>query len=202
MGQCRSGEKEQLIQLTAKQSTAIGDSDFVFENTPVRVMCNRNCPEIQLVGLKLGPFEEGKEYEIQYWIANELERAGIARFRDEELLDTRKLDKILWKEKVQQARQVSHIEEDFYPRLRRFLSRLKKGANSSPERNAEYRKAEAVAQDIINIRLRKIVALASSPEQTNEVLNDLAKEERTLYNRLYTIISEWKTNITKETNEF
>jgi hypothetical protein len=202
MGQCRSGEKEQLIQLTAKQSTAIGDSDFVFENTPVRVMCNRNCPEIQLVGLKLGPFEEGKEYEIQYWIANELERVGIARFRDEELLDTRKLDKILWKEKVQQARQVSHIEEDFYPRLRRFLSRLKKGANSSPERNAEYRKAEAVAQDIINIRLRKIVALASSPEQTNEILNDLAKEERTLYNRLYTIISEWKTNITKETNEF
>jgi DNA replication initiation complex subunit (GINS family) len=77
---------------------------------------------------------------------------------------------------------------------------LKKGANSSPERNAEYRKAEAVTQDIINIRLRKIVALASSPEQTNEVLNDLAKEERTLYNRLYTIIDEWKTNITKETN--
>ena len=187
--------------MTTKPSTAIRDTDFVFENTPVRVMCNRNCPEIQLVGLKLGPFEEGKEYEIQYWIANELERAGIARFRDEELLDTRKLDKILWKEKVQQARQVSHVEEDFYPRLRRFLSRLKKGANSSPEKNAEYRKAEAVTQDIINIRLRKIVALASSPEQTNVALNDLAKEERTLYNRLYTIIDEWKTNITKETNE-
>ncbi len=187
--------------MTAKQSTAIGDSDFVFENTPVRVMCNRNCPEIRLVGLKLGPFEEGKEYEVQYWIANELERAGIARFRDEELLDTRKLDKILWKEKVQQARQVSHVEEDFYPRLRRFLSRLKKGANSSPERNAEYRKAEAVAQDIINIRLRKIVALASSPEQTNEILNDLAKEERRLYNRLYAIVDEWKTNIARVTNE-
>jgi hypothetical protein len=187
--------------LTGTQSTAIGDSDFVFENTPVRVMCNRNCPEIQLVGLKLGPFEEGKEYEVQYWIANELERAGIARFRDEELLDTRKLDRILWNEKALQARQMSHVEEDFYPRLRRFLSRLKKGANSSPERNAEYRKAEAVARDIINIRLRKIVALASSPEQTNEILNDLAKEERTLYNHLYMIINEWKTKITNATNE-
>ena len=186
--------------MTAKQSTAIRDTDFIFENAPVRVMCNRNCPEIQLAGLKLGPFEEGKEYEIQYWIANELERAGIARFRDEELLDTRKLDKILWKEKVQQARQVSHIEEDFYPRLRRFLSRLRRGANSSPERNAEYRKAEAVTQDIINIRLRKIVALASSPEQTNEVLNDLAKEERNLYNQLYTMIKDWKTQILKEAN--
>ena len=199
--QCPFWREGASTELTTKPSSAIKDTDFIFENAPVRVMCNRNCPEIQLVGLKLGPFEEGKEYEIQYWIANELERAGIARFRDEELLDTRKLDKILWKEKVQQARQVSHVEEDFYPRLRRFLSRLKKGANSSPEKNAEYRKAEAVTQDIINIRLRKIVALASSPEQTNEILNDLAKEERTLYNHLYAIINEWKTNITRETSQ-
>jgi hypothetical protein len=187
--------------LAAQSQSSIRDVDFVFENTPARIMCNRNCPEIQLVGLKVGPFEEGKEYEVPYWIAEELERAGIARFREEELLDNRKLDKILWKEKLQQARQVSHIEEDFYPRLRRFLTRLKKGANSSPERNAEYRKADAVANDIINIRLRKIVSLASSPEQTNETLNDLAKEERTLYNKLHMIINEWKTSILKETNE-
>jgi len=187
--------------LTAKESMSIRDTDFAFENAPVRVMCNRNCPEIQLVGMKVGPFEEGKEYEVQYWVATELERAGITRFREEELLDIRKLDKILWKEKVQHARQVSHVEEDFYPRLRRFLSRLKKGANSSPERNAEYRKAEAVARDIINIRQRKIVSLASSPEQTNETLNDLAKEERTLYNQLYALVNEWKTGIMKESNE-
>ena len=184
--------------MTVKESESIRDVDFIFENAPVRVMCNRNCPEIQLVGLKVGPFDEGKEYEVPYWIAAELERAGIARFREEELLDVRKLDKVLWKEKVQQARQVSHVEEDFYPRLRRFLSRLKKGANSSPEKNAEYRKAEAVARDIINIRLRKIVSLASSPEQTSETLNDLAKEERTLYNQLYTLVNEWKTSILKE----
>jgi len=181
--------------------SSILDVDFTFENSLVRILANRNSPEMQLVGLKIGPFEEGKEYEVPYWIASELERAGIARFREEELLDVKKLDKILWKEKVQQARQVSHLEEDFYPRLRRFLNRLKKGANSSPERNAEYRKAEAVAKDIVNIRLRKIVSLASSPEQTNETLNDLAKEERTLYSMLYAAINEWKTNIAKETSE-
>lgn len=187
--------------MTVKPSTFLRDVDFIFENTPVRVTINRNCPEIQLAGLRIGPYSEGQEIEIQYWIASELERAGIVRFREEELLDIKKLDKILWKEKVQQARQVSHIEEDFYPRLRRFLARLKKGANSSPERNAEYRKAEAVAKDIINIRLRKIVSLASSPEQTNETLNDLATEERALYNQLYTIVNEWKTGIMKESNE-
>jgi len=187
--------------LTTKSSSPIRDADFIFENTPVRIICNRNCPEIQLVGSTVGPYEEGKEYEIQYWIANELERAGIARLREEELLDIKKIDKTLWKEKIQQTRQVTHIEEDFYPRLRRFLSSLKKAANHNPDKMTEYRKAVGVAQDIVNCRLRKIISLASSPEQTNQTLNDLAKEEHILYDRLFTVINGWKTKILKGADE-
>jgi len=188
--------------LTNKSSSPIRDVDFVFENSSVRIVVNRNCPEIELVGLKVGPFEEGKEYEVQYWIANQLEKAGIARLREEELLDIKKLDKILWKEKVQQTRQVSHLEEDFYPRLRRFLINLKRGANNNPEKMTEYHKAIGVAHDIVNCRQRKIVSLASSPEQTNQTLKDLlAKEERILYDRLFKTINEWKTKILKVTDE-
>jgi hypothetical protein len=195
-------ERSELIRLTiAKSFSPIRDVDFIFENSPVRIVCNRNCPEIELAGLKIGPLEEGKEYELPHWIANELDRAGIARFRDDELLDNKKLDKILWKEKVQQTRQVAHLEEDFYPRLRRFLTRLKTGANSNPDKNAEYRKAVDLAHDIANVRLRKIVSLASSPEQTNQTLKDLAKEERDLYDGLFEIIDEWKNNILKGAEE-
>jgi len=194
------GEKTATLT-TVKSLSPIRDADFVFENSPVRIIINRNCPEIQLVGLKVGPFEEGKEYEVQYWIANQLEHAGIARLREEELLDIRKIDKTLWKEKVQQTRQVAHIEEDFYPRLRHLLHNLKKAANSNPEKMNEYRKAVGVAHDIVNVRLRKIIYLASSPEQTNQILNDLAREERFLYERLFTIINEWKTKILKVTEE-
>jgi len=185
----------------AKSLTPIHDADLIYENTPIRIIINRNLPETQLAGLKIGPYEEGKEYELPYWIANELEHAGIARFREEELLDIKKLDKTLWKEKVQQTRQVSHIEEDFYPRLRRFLSNLKHGANNTPEKAVEYRKAIGVAHDIVNVRLRKIVALASSPEQTNQTLKDLAKEERVLYDQLYTTVNDWKTKILKGADE-
>ena len=187
--------------ITAKPLTPIRDADFTFENTTVRIVCNRNYPQIELAGLKIGPLEEGKEYELQYWIANQLEQTGIARFREEELLDTKKLDKTLWKEKVQQTRQVSHIEEDFYPRLRRFLHNQKRTANNNPDRMTEYRKAIGVAHDIVNIRLRKIVYLASSPEQTNQTLKDLAKEERILYDRLFTIIHQWKSKILKGADE-
>lgn len=180
----------------------IQDTDLNFEHKPVRTLINRNQPEIQLAGLKIGPYEEGKEYDIPYWIANELEKAGIAKLRDEELLDTKKLDKTLWKEKIQQTRQITHLEQDFYPRLRRFLQSLRKQASTNPDKAQEYRKATDAAQDIVNIRIRKIIALASSPEQTNQTLdNDLAKEEHTLYDQLYTTINEWKNNILKELNQ-
>jgi len=186
---------------TPRAHSPIKTIDFVYENSPVRIIINRNHPEIQLAGLKIGPYEEGKEYEVKYWIAHELEKAGIARLREEETLDSVKLHKISWKESIQQARQVSPLQEDFYPKLRRYLADLKKGAIGNPDKLKEYEKVSRLSHDIVNIRLRKIVSLASSPEQTNQTLKDLAQEERILYTRLHTIIDEWKTKILKVTDE-
>jgi len=190
-----------MLTHTHKSASPIQTTDFIFENSPVKIIINRPCPEIQLAGLKIGPYEEGKEYEVKYWIAHELERAGIARLREEETLDSVKLHKISWKESIQQARQLSPIQEDFYPKLRRYLTDLKKGAIGNPDKLREYEKVMRLSHDIVNIRLRKIVSLASSPEQTNQTLKDLAQEERTLYTRLHTIIDEWKTKILKVTDE-
>jgi len=186
---------------THKSLSPIKTVDFIYENTPVKIIINRNQPEIQLAGLTIGPYEEGKEYEVKYWIAHELERAGIARLREEETLDSVKLHKISWKESIQQARQLSPLQEDFYPKLRRYLATLKRGAIGNPDKLKEYEKVMRLSHDIVNIRLRKIVSLASSPEQTNQTLKDLAQEERTLYKQLHKIIDGWKSNILKEPTE-
>ncbi len=114
--------------------TLIENADFMFENTPVKIIVNRNCPAIELPGLKVGPFKEGEEQEVRFWIANELEKAGIARLRREEALDAIKLYKMHWKESVQPATQISSLPEDFYPGLRRYLKNLKKDAVRNPEK--------------------------------------------------------------------
>ncbi len=179
------------------ESKSIKDEDFVFENTPVKIVVNRNCPEIELVGLKTEAFQEGKEYEVKFWVADELEKAGIARLREEELLDAVKLHKIHWKERVQSVKQFSPLLEDFYPRLRRYLSRLKEDAVKNPEKMKERDRASRLSRDIVNCRLKKIVSLASAPAQTNQFLKNLTREERAIYERLHTIISEWRTKILK-----
>jgi len=187
--------------LSTKPSASIKDSDFIYENTPVRIIINRNCPEIELVGLKVGPFKEGNEHEVRYWIAQELEKAGIARFQEEGLLDAVKLNKIHWKERVQSAREIASLAEDFYPKLRRYFVDLKRLAVKNPEKMREYEKIVRLSHDIVNCRLKKIVSLASSPAQTDQALKSLTKEERVIYDRLYAIIEGWRSNILKVSGE-
>jgi hypothetical protein len=176
-------------------SSNIGSLDFSFENSIAKIIANRNCPEVKLAGLDVGPFEEGNEYEVQYWIARELERFGLVRFREEECLDAPKLYKIQWTERVQTTGQISKLPENFYPKLRRYLTEMKADASKNPEKVREYEKIWPLTRDIVNARLKKIVSLASAPAQTEQMLKNFTGEERFLYQQLYMLIQEWRTRI-------
>ncbi|MDH5788853.1 MAG: hypothetical protein OEZ40_11235 [Candidatus Bathyarchaeota archaeon] len=179
----------------------IKNMEFTFENSLVKVIANRNCPEIKLAGLIVGPFEEGNEYDIPFWVAQELEKSGIARFREEERLDATRLYKIQWTERVQAVGHIVKLPQNFYPKLRRYLVDLKKEAAKSPEKMREYEKITHLTQDVVNSRLKKIVSLASAPAQTEHILKNFAHEERFLYERLYGLIHEWRTQIVKYEGE-
>ncbi len=168
--------------------------DFCYENSLVRIVANRNCPEIKLAGLTVGPFDEGNEYEVYFWVAKELANAGMVHFREDDLLDTTKLFKVQWKEGVQIPGQISELPDDFYPKLRRYLVILKQEA-TQPEKINEYQKAQHLAKDVVNSRLKKIVALSGAPGQGEQVIKKLSNEEKILYEQLVKIISEWKAKI-------
>jgi predicted DNA-binding antitoxin AbrB/MazE fold protein len=190
---CLIGEKG----LSADPVKTIRDADFVFENIPIKIVANRDSPIINLPGVKIGPFKEGKEYEVRFWVAQELKKSGIVHIREEEPLDLKMLNKIQWKEGFQTAKRLTALPEDFYPKLRRYLEELNGEAIKKPERRENFEKAKKLADDITRTRLKKIVSLASSPAQTRQILGNLAKEELTLYNYLHTIISKWRSRILK-----
>jgi hypothetical protein len=176
-------------------SMKIKTLDFCFENLLVSIVANRNYPEIQLAGLSAGPFEEGNEYEVHYWIAQELAESGIVHFREDDCLDATKLYKIQWKERVQIAGQISELTEDFYPKLRRYLANIKAEIAKHPEKAQEYEKAKHLAWDIVNSRLKKIIALSSGPVQIGLIQKKFTCEERFIYEQLGKIINEWKAHI-------
>jgi len=161
----------------------------------VKIVANRNCPEIKLAGLAVGPFDEGNEYEVYFWVAKELANAGMVHFREDDILDATKLFKVQWREGVQIPGQISDLPEDFYPKLRRHLSTLKNEISKQPEKINEYERTKHLAKDIVNSRLKKIVSLSTAPGQSDQVLKKFSNEEKILYEQLTKIISEWKTKI-------
>ena len=171
--------------------------DFRFENSLTKVVANRNHPEIKLAGLTIGPLQEGNEYEVYHWIAQELVQAGIAHFREEDILDATKLYKIQWKERVQIAGLISDLPEDFYPKLRRYLAQMKTDITKQPEptKVQEYEKATTLANDIVNSRLKKIVTLSSGPTQTDQITKKLTPEEKFVFENLSKTVTKWRTNI-------
>ena len=122
--------KEKTIGLEREKGLAakICTLDFCYENSLVKIVANRNCPEIKLAGLTVGPFDEGNEYEVYFWVAKELATAGMVHFREDDILDATKLFKVQWKEGVQIPGQISELSDDFYPKLRRFIVRPKRSS--------------------------------------------------------------------------
>ena len=173
----------------------IKDFDFCFENSIVRIVADKNNPEIKLGGFSIGPFAVGNEYEVFYWVGQELEKAGIAHFRLEDRLDVTKLYKVLWKESNQIAGQISELSDDFYPELRRYLLNIKGEIAVNPEKVHEFERARQTARDIVNFRLKKIILLAAGPIQTDQTLKKITPEERVIYNQLSKMINDWKTQI-------
>lgn len=125
----------------------------------------------------------------------------MVRFRDEEILDAAKIFKIHWKERVQTISQVSQLVDNFYPKLRRYLADLKKEAFKNPEKMREYEKVRQLALDIVNLRFKKIVSLASAPAQTEQTLKNFTSEERFLYEKIYNLIYEWRAQLLEHGGE-
>lgn len=171
--------------------------DFRFENSRVKIIANRNCPEIKLAGLSIGPLQEGNEYEVYQWVADELAQQGIVHPREEDTLDATKLYKVQWKERVQIAGQISELPEDFYPKLRRYLKKLNADIKRQPDASKmqEYQKTKHLADDIVNSRLKKIVTLSAGPTQSDQILSKLTSEEKQIYIQLAKGVTQWRTNI-------
>jgi len=170
-------------------------SNFKFKNSEVRITVNRSQPEIKLGGITVGPFEEGREYRVKFWIAQELSRAGIVNIKDEDMINAVKLYKIHWTERVQPVKRISSLTEHFYPLLRFRISQLRSEAMKKPEKLRDYENFVKLSQDILNSRLKKIILLASSTEKTAGITQNLTIEEKWLYERLTKIIEHWRRRI-------
>jgi hypothetical protein len=169
--------------------STINDIDFEFEEKKVKVRVLKSLAPIEVAGEVIGPFEEGKEVMIKRWISNILVEDGIVEPKLEMSLDA--LIEAHWKEtEIQSGRTMSFLSPHFYAKLREYLKRLKKAGKGE-----EFNRAFKLAMDLLNCRMRKIVALAATPSPPSSMIGGLSLEERTLYEDLRSIIEKFKSEL-------
>jgi hypothetical protein len=176
-------------------SVTIEDVDLEFQNTIVKIVALSNLQELRIVDTTVGPLEEGKEYEMRFWIASELVEAGYARFSDDISMALSSLTQIHWREtRLQTGQRISPLPAFFYPKLRHYLNELKQKTVSDPSMAETYRQAARLAQDVVSCRLKKIVNLAPHA-RAESLVQSLSDEERTLFMTIRAMVSEWQSRI-------
>ena len=169
--------------------------DTEFENSPSRINLLREFPETRMGDRVLGPYREGQEVELPFWIASHFVKMGYAKFREEDQLTLNTLSTTHYKETLPGSRQIPKLPKFFYFQVRRLLKDLKAQEAKDRTKARDLDKALALARDIVNIRVKKIASLSASGEQTTELTSNLTLEEVALYEDLRRNVDAWKKNI-------
>ena len=120
---------------------------------------------------------------------------GYAKFREDEQLTLNTLSTTHYKETLPAARQVPRLSRPFYFHVRRLIRNLKTQELKDRAKGRDLDKALALAQDIVNIRVKKIASLAASGEQATELTANLTVEEQALYEKIREAVDSWKKDI-------
>jgi len=165
--------------------TFVRNREASFLMSPTRVTARADIPEAKLSTYELTEKKEGQAFEVPRWVAEVLEESNLVDLSDEAV--EADLFRALQREKLQGSTQLSHIDRDLYLRLRRYLMMLKRRDPRGPH----YEKVRVSVQDLITMRLVKIITLAGYTAQP-EPTSLLSPEELLLYREIRALVSEWR----------
>ncbi|QIW25304.1 DNA replication complex GINS family protein [Sulfolobus sp. S-194] len=142
-----------------------------------------------------GPFDDGfeeisltkgSEDEIKLWLADELQKKSIVRILD--YVSVEELGRVLFQERqnINTPASLVKLPKDFYYRALLLIDNLK--LKNDLEAIEQIRKARQLINEIISIRIRKIIQLAFLGISDQTILDRLTTEEILVYRNIkYTI---------------
>jgi len=171
-------------------------SEVKFENRKVRLKAQASIPKLSIAGLEFRPLETGDRFEAYRWMAEDMVKSGVAQLEELETeFGLTELQKVRLLEGMQRQRRPAELPENFYPKLRRLIRRLRTEASKSPEKMVEFNKAYQWASDLVALRLNKITNIALARGEAGESLKNLTEEELALYRRLHRTVEEWRSQV-------
>lgn len=165
-----------------------------FMLTPVKVIFKSPVQNLKFGDLQLDMAQEGSVMSLPLWAAKVLEKNGFVEVQDEEFEG--EFYKSVAKEKLlKDSLNLSQLPENFYPALLNFLDKKRSTPQTDVIARGEYLKAYNDAQDLVSIRLRKILHYARPYFDASEVLPKLTLEEQMLLKMLQKNVKDFVSQI-------
>jgi len=159
--------------------------------TPVRVASLKDLGVICL-DTEWSSVGRGEEVSIPLWLAHLLESSGAIEIREQGLNEV-DIGRYLVVEKGLKTGEFQKLKSSFYMEAGRLINDLRTGsrASTTTERLLKIARIEADLEDLMRIRLRKLIHVAFLGGKLEGYLDSLTIEESALLNSLTNTLSRW-----------
>jgi hypothetical protein len=164
--------------------------EMSFTHTKVDTICIKDFPQpVTVLARRIGPFKMGNPYTLEYYLARIFVEEGILKFDENKIMNSATIQKINFMESTNaEPRPIDdHVYVQAIQRLSIFENMIKQ--DKIPRR--EFSQLFSDVNDLIRVRLAKIIRLATQPQHL-KIKKVLTEEERILFDYISNTILEWQ----------
>ena len=170
---------------------SIRDREFAYLLSSTRLKAKQKTPRIDIGSVHLDPMNEGDAIDLPRWIAEVLINMDVCDSQEESFAS--EVFKAVTREKIAGTEQLSTLRPDFYLKIRRHLAFASDSNKVRPSSIPEIEKTRTLIYDLIALRLRKILSIASSLSPPTDIRGKLTPEEYQIFESVYGLIQSWRS---------
>ncbi|MEM1574384.1 MAG: hypothetical protein QXF09_02230 [Nitrososphaerota archaeon] len=167
-------------------SRKIKDIEMEYLNSFIKIVLIRNIPYLEINNEVYNDLKQGTVLNVRRWIGEKLIEAKVAKY-EEDKIDINYLRQLEWKER-NIINEVQEVPKYFYLMVKEKM----KYCNEE-----EKREFYNIMQDIISLRLAKLIRIATMPTTIRDIDKKISIEEEVLFEVLKCIIENWKKEVLK-----
>jgi DNA replication factor GINS len=170
---------------------SIRDRDFAYLLSATRLKVKQNIPQLDIGSVHLNAMSQGDMIELPRWIGEVLVDLDLCESQEESF--SSEVFKAVNREKIAGPDQIAKLSPDFYLKIRRHLSFWNDFVSKKPTAMQELDKTKTLIYDLIALRLRKILMIASSLSPPDDIREKLTPEEYQIFDTTYNLLQSWRT---------
>ena len=172
---------------------SLSDREFAYLLSGIRLRANQNLPKLDIGSIHLDPVNQNDVFEVPRWVAEVFTKLGLCEAQEESFAS--EVFKAVNREKMAGDNQLANLRSDFYLKIRRHLAYSRELAEIRPSSVADLDRTKTLIYDLIKLRLRKILLIASSLSPPPDIKDKLTPEEYQIFDSIYHLLQSWRSEI-------